>query len=84
MDDPAGEKRFWKMKILTINRTRFLLERHSLPMNRVESEARSSPENELALTPALSPRRGRIIFRWLETTGDNFGSLGRCAPNFFP
>jgi hypothetical protein len=25
---------------------------------------------ELALTPALSPRRGRIIFRQLETSND--------------
>jgi hypothetical protein len=41
-----------------------------LLMNRDKSEARSSPKNELALTPALSPRRGRIVVRWFETTND--------------
>jgi hypothetical protein len=36
----------------------------------LHSEARSSPEDKLALTPALSPRRGRIILRWFETTNE--------------
>jgi len=30
---------------------------------------------KLALTPALSPRRGRIIARWFETTNNHPGSL---------
>jgi hypothetical protein len=36
------------------------------PVNRDKSEARSSPGNEPALAPALSPWRGRIIVRWFE------------------
>jgi len=35
-------------------------------------EARSSPGTTLALTPALSPRRGRIMLRWFEAAnGDS-------------
>lgn len=39
-------------------------------MNVIQSEARSSPGNELTPTPALIPMRGGIILRWFETTKD--------------
>jgi hypothetical protein len=50
-----------------------------LSMNRIESEARSSPRVKLTLTPALSPRRGGIIARSFETANDIPGSRFHCA-----
>jgi hypothetical protein len=53
-------------------------------MNLDKLEARSSPGQELALTPALSPRRGRIMLRQFETTDDSLGSpahLGKLYDN---
>jgi hypothetical protein len=32
-----------------------------------------------SLTPALSPRRGRIAVRWLDMSKDNSGSAVQCA-----
>ena len=57
-------------------------------MNRIKLEARSSPGNDLALTPALSPRRGRSncpIFaierfaRWRQRIGDSTKSGVKAA-----
>ena len=59
-----------------------------LSMNRIKLEARSSPGNDLALTPALSPRRGGSdgpIFamerfaRWRQRIGDSTKSGVKAA-----
>ena len=42
-------------------------------------EPRASAAKELALTPALSPRRGRIVGRLFVMTNDFFGFTGSHA-----
>jgi hypothetical protein len=50
MDDPAGEKCFWKMKFLSMSHKRFLFDRFNLPMKFLITNCR--PQTERALRAA--------------------------------
>jgi hypothetical protein len=73
----------WKKPASGADPTFFAMNWQKEPsMNHVESEARSSPGEKLALTPALSPRRGRITLRQFEMANAGMGSWVQSAKKF--